>query len=38
VVATLLIQFAHFGEEYASGFYERFPEQLGLAPWRTAFT
>lgn len=32
----LVCQALHFGEELASGFYRRFPEQLGLSPWSTA--
>jgi hypothetical protein len=34
---TLLVQAAHFWEELAMGFYQQFPEQLGLVPWPQAF-
>jgi len=37
VVATVLVQGAHFTEETATGFYQRFPELLGLAPWPSEF-
>jgi hypothetical protein len=36
-VAAVLVQFAHFAEELATGFHQRFPEQLGLAPWSPWF-
>ncbi len=36
VVATLL-QSAHFAEELATGFPQRFPELLGLTPWSQSF-
>lgn len=32
-----LVQCAHFAEELAAGFHERFPAQLGLVPWPPAF-
>jgi hypothetical protein len=35
--AALLVQCAHFGEELVTGFPQRFPEQLGLAPWSSSF-
>jgi hypothetical protein len=35
--AAVLVQFAHFSEELAAGFYVRFPEQLGLTPWSPTF-
>ncbi|MBI1211920.1 MAG: HXXEE domain-containing protein [Alphaproteobacteria bacterium] len=34
---TLLVQAAHFGEEYATEFYRLFPERLGLASWSAQF-
>ncbi len=34
---AVLLQFAHFAEELATGFRERFPELLGLAPWSSRF-
>jgi protein-S-isoprenylcysteine O-methyltransferase Ste14 len=37
LVVGLCCQAAHFAEEYATGFYRRFPETLGLAPWSSAF-
>lgn len=30
---AVVVQIAHFAEEYATGFYVRYPELLGLAPW-----
>ena len=30
---TVFVQAAHFAEEFATGFYRRFPELLGLSPW-----
>lgn len=33
----VLLQAAHFGEEYLTRFYERFPQLLGLAPWSAGF-
>jgi len=30
---TVFVQVAHFAEEFATGFYRRFPELLGLSPW-----
>lgn len=32
-LAAISAQAVHFAEELSSGFYQRFPEQLGLAPW-----
>jgi protein-S-isoprenylcysteine O-methyltransferase Ste14 len=37
LVFGLGCQMAHFAEEYATEFYRRFPEALGLAPWSGAF-
>jgi hypothetical protein len=34
---TLLVQAAHFGEEYTTEFYRLFPERLGLASWSAQF-
>jgi hypothetical protein len=34
---TTLVQLVHFAEELATGFHARFPEQLGLVPWRVWF-
>ena len=34
---AVLFQAAHFGEELAAGFYQRFPELLGLSPWSLRF-
>lgn len=34
---TILFQFGHFAEETLSGFYVRFPDVLGLAPWSREF-
>jgi hypothetical protein len=31
------IQLAHFAEEYFTGFYQRYPPLLGLAPWSSDF-
>ena len=36
VVATA-VQFAHFAEEFGTGFPQRFPELFGLAPWPASF-
>ena len=36
VIATVL-QAAHFGEEFATGFHRRFPALLDLAPWSDGF-
>ena len=34
---AVVVQSAHFVEELATGFRQRFPEQLGLAPWSLGF-
>jgi len=34
---AILLQAAHFAEEWATGFHQRFPELLGLSPWSTRF-
>jgi hypothetical protein len=31
------LQAAHFIEEFGTGFYQRFPELLGVAPWPLRF-
>jgi hypothetical protein len=36
-LAVLAIQSLHFAEEFATGFHERFPAMLGLAPWTAEF-
>ena len=36
-VVAILFQSAHFAEELATGFHERFPVLLGLAPWSLRF-
>ena len=36
-VGAILCQSAHFSEELATGFHQRFPELLGLAPWSLRF-
>jgi hypothetical protein len=36
-VVAVLLQSAHFAEEYATGFYHRFPELLGLTGWSLSF-
>lgn len=36
-VIAIIIQCAHFGEEWYTGFDGRFPQMLGLAPWPRAF-
>jgi hypothetical protein len=36
-VVAILAQSAHFAEELATGFHERFPAQLGLSPWSVRF-
>jgi hypothetical protein len=33
----LLLQSLHFVEEYATGFYQRFPSSLDLEPWPRSF-
>ena len=33
----VVLQACHFVEEYATGFHERFPPVLGLAPWPAGF-
>lgn len=37
LAACLVLQSAHFLEEYATRFYERFPSLLGLNPWSGTF-
>lgn len=37
VLIGVLFQAAHFIEELATGFYERFPELLGLSAWSLEF-
>jgi hypothetical protein len=37
LVLALLAQCAHFAEELGTGFYDRFPVLLGLAPWSVTF-
>jgi len=34
---AVLVQSAHFVEEFATGFHVRFPELLSLEPWSPAF-
>jgi hypothetical protein len=34
---TIVLQCAHFTEEWYSGFHRRFPEMLGLVPWSNTF-
>ena len=36
VAAAIAVQGIHFAEEWATGFYERFPRLLGLYPWSAA--
>ena len=36
-VLAVLLQAAHFAEEWTAGFHQRFPELLGLSPWSTRF-
>jgi len=36
-IVTVLLQSAHFAEEYTTSFYHRFPELLGLTPWSLRF-
>lgn len=36
-IAAFVLQMLHFTEERRSGFAERFPEALGLAPWPGGF-
>jgi hypothetical protein len=35
--AAIVLQTAHFGEELATGFDDRFPRLLGLTPWSPVF-
>jgi hypothetical protein len=35
--AALALQLAHCAEEFATGFAQRFPAVLGLAPWSNRF-
>lgn len=37
LVALIALQALHAVEEYATGFYERFPAIFGLAPWPATF-
>ena len=34
---SIVLQSLHFTEELLTGFYERFPEMLGLRPWSVTF-
>jgi hypothetical protein len=36
-IVAVLVQGAHFAEELATGFHERFPELFGLTPWPVGF-
>jgi hypothetical protein len=36
-IIAVLAQAAHFAEELATGFHQRFPELLGLTPWPVGF-
>ena len=36
-LGLILIQAAHFVEEFATGFHQRFPELLSLTPWSPQF-
>jgi hypothetical protein len=36
-IIAILFQVIHFAEELATGFHQRFPELLGLAPWPLGF-
>ena len=36
-VVAVVLQAIHFMEEFTTGFHERFPELLGLAPWSVQF-
>jgi hypothetical protein len=36
-VVAVVLQAIHFIEEFTTGFHERFPELLGLAPWSVQF-
>ena len=36
-VAAIVLQASHFIEEFTTGFHERFPALLGLAPWSVQF-
>ena len=36
-VAAVVVQAAHFAEEAATGFHQRFPEMLGVVPWSLRF-
>jgi hypothetical protein len=37
IATCLVLQSAHFVEEYATRFYQRFPSLVGLAPWTVSF-
>jgi hypothetical protein len=37
LLVGLALQTLHFGEELLTGFHERWPRLLGLAPWSTRF-
>jgi len=37
IATCLVLQSAHFIEEYTTRFYQRFPALLGLAPWSARF-
>lgn len=37
LVMTVALQSLHFLEELATGFHQRFPQWLGLAPWSATF-
>jgi len=37
IAMCLILQCAHFIEEYTTRFHERFPSLLGLAPWSASF-
>jgi len=37
VVVAILLQTAHFGEEFTTGFHTRFPSLLGLSVWSPDF-
>lgn len=36
-IVAVLVQAAHFAEELATGFHQRFPEMFGLTPWPVGF-
>jgi hypothetical protein len=36
-VIAVVLQAAHFMEEFTTGFHERFPELLAIAPWSMQF-